>query len=315
MVPATDRLNSGLSEIRNVILGAQILFGFQYEVLFQPGFERLPGWARTGELTAFLLLALTLALLIAPTPFHRISEAGEATGAICRLIDRVLKAALACFGLAMGVNVALATRGSFGDAASVCTGVAAALAAFAMWFALEFKMRPPRDPVQSRDRDPGDDQSLPLKEKISQILTESRIVLPGVQALLGFQFAAHFTDAFDKLEPTSRAAHEAGLLLLLTAMVLLMAPAPFHRIAERAEPTPRMEHVGARLVLWALVPLGLAIACDLYVAVQKVSGSGAAAAGAAGAVIAAAILLWLALPLAGRLARTRRRGGAVADRG
>jgi len=38
-----------------------------------------------------------------------------------------------------------------------------------------------------------------LKTKIEQLLTEARVIIPGGQALLGFQFVATLTKAFDNL--------------------------------------------------------------------------------------------------------------------
>ena len=39
----------------------------------------------------------------------------------------------------------------------------------------------------------------PLSTKVDQLLTEARIIIPGAQALLGFQFAVTLTRAFEQL--------------------------------------------------------------------------------------------------------------------
>ena len=49
-----------------------------------------------------------------------------------------------------------------------------------------------------------------LSTRIKQVLTEARVVLPGAQALLGFQFIAVLTDSFARL-PKSVAVHPPGL--------------------------------------------------------------------------------------------------------
>jgi hypothetical protein len=41
----------------------------------------------------------------------------------------------------------------------------------------------------------------PLGTKIEQVLTEARIIIPGAQALFGFQFVAMLTTGFDRLPP------------------------------------------------------------------------------------------------------------------
>jgi Family of unknown function (DUF6328) len=71
----------------------------------------------------------------------------------------------------------------------------------------------------------------PLQVKIEQLLTEARVVLPGAQALFGFQLAIVLTRAFEQLPKTSMVVHAASLFLVALAIVMLMALAPYHRIA------------------------------------------------------------------------------------
>ncbi len=52
----------------------------------------------------------------------------------------------------------------------------------------------------------------PLHARIEQMLTEARVILPGAQALLGFQLAIVLTDAFESMPALSRALHGAALL-------------------------------------------------------------------------------------------------------
>ena len=58
------------------------------------------------------------------------------------------------------------------------------------------------------------------------MLIEARVVLPGVQALLGFQFVVVLTDSFERLPPFSQYVHLASLGLMALAMILLMTPPP-----------------------------------------------------------------------------------------
>jgi hypothetical protein len=61
------------------------------------------------------------------------------------------------------------------------------------------------------------------------MLTEARVILPGVQALLGFQFVVMLTKSFEQLSPAVRMAHLVGLVSLVLAIVLLIAPAVRYR--------------------------------------------------------------------------------------
>jgi len=69
-----------------------------------------------------------------------------------------------------------------------------------------------------------------LHEKIDQMLTEARVILPGAQALLGFQLAIVLTEAFAKLPPEIKLTHGAALVLVAVSIILLMTPAAYHRI-------------------------------------------------------------------------------------
>ena len=79
MASTKDKVQEALSEVRTLALGAQILLGFQYQALFRPRFDELPAYARSLGAVAFGLLVAALALLIAPSAFHRLCEQGEAT--------------------------------------------------------------------------------------------------------------------------------------------------------------------------------------------------------------------------------------------
>lgn len=299
MADITERVKMGFSEIRTLVLGAQILLGFQYEALFQPRFERLAGHAQVIEGCAYLLLFAAVVLLLAPVGFHRLAERGDATAAQCRVVSAMSSAALAAFAAAMALNVALVIEPVFGRASATALGAGALALALFLWFGLELmRRRPPLETKMS-------DKKSPLDQRISQMMTEARIVLPGVQALLGFQFAAYLTEAFDKLPPASKLAHTASLLFLLVAMILLMTPAPFHRLAERGEMTPRLDRVGVAFVLSALIPLALGLGGDAFVVLAKVSGRAPVAGAIALSSVIAALLVWFGWPLAMRTNRDR----------
>jgi hypothetical protein len=72
-----------------------------------------------------------------------------------------------------------------------------------------------------------------------------------------------------------------ALGLTTLTMLLLLVPAAYHRIAEHGEITERFHVVASRFVVAALVPLALALSCDLYVVTHKVLKSDALAVGAA----------------------------------
>jgi Family of unknown function (DUF6328) len=62
-----------------LILGAQVLFGFQLHVVFQEGFARLNPATRLIDSVAQGLMAIAIGLLIAPSMHHLIAEKGQDT--------------------------------------------------------------------------------------------------------------------------------------------------------------------------------------------------------------------------------------------
>src|SRR5690349_17486588 len=71
------RLKLALDESRLLILGAQVLFGFQFNGIFQELFEELSTLSRGLACSGLVLMTLTLGLLVAPSMHHRIVERGQ----------------------------------------------------------------------------------------------------------------------------------------------------------------------------------------------------------------------------------------------
>jgi hypothetical protein len=139
-----------------------------------------------------------------------------------------------------------------------------------------------------------------LEEKIQTLLTESRVILPGAQALLGFQLAAMLTDKFETLAEYLRLIHLGSLLLIAVAIILLIAPAAYHRLAADGEPREDVDAFGAKAVLGALVPLALGLCADFYIVVAMQSGSNRWALLLALTALAGFLLLWGVFPVAAR---------------
>ncbi|MGH6993998.1 MAG: DUF6328 family protein, partial [Caulobacteraceae bacterium] len=175
---AGERVKLGLSEIRILILGAEILLGFQYEAVFQHGFSLLAFPLRAIEAAGLLILVLVVVLMIAPGPFHRISEGGAGTERQNRFTDAMMVLSLAPFALAIGLDIVVAVSSVLGLAAAALLGASLFLLSLVVWFGIALMSRTPPLP-------PGPDEAVPLSERISELMTEARIVLPGVQALLG----------------------------------------------------------------------------------------------------------------------------------
>jgi hypothetical protein len=102
--------------------------------------------------------------------------------------------------------------------------------------------------------------------RTNQILQEIRIVLPGTQALLGFQFIAFFNPSFKSLSPHLQTYHLINLLLVTCSTVLLIAPVAYQEILENGHNTERFLRFTSRVLTLAMLLLLLGLAGDVFVA-------------------------------------------------
>ena len=129
------------------------------------------------------------------------------------------------------------------------------------------------------------------------MLTEARVILPGAQAIFGFQLSVVLTQAFEKLPDLSRIAHALSIGFVALAVVLLMAPAAYHRLVYAGEDNEEMHRTGSLLVTLATVPLAIGLAGDLYVVIAKIAESSLIGIAAAVAALLLLLGLWYGFPL------------------
>lgn len=272
-----------------LILGAQVLLGFQYRAVFESGFDKLPVSSQYLKLCGLCLMLLAVGMIMSPGAFHRIVEEGEGTERVHRYTSNIMGLSLMPFALGFSLDLYVATERVLGRAAAVVAGSGLGLMALFFWYGLEAIRRREREPkimekeMESKreEQDDGEDGTK-LKDKIEHALTEMRVVLPGAQALLGFQFASMLVEGFDKLPASSKYVHLASLMLMAISVVLLMTPAAYHRIVERGHETEHFHSFTSRMLIAAMLPLALGMCGDLFVVVRKITHSSTAAiAGAA----------------------------------
>src|SRR3981081_2028843 len=73
----SKKVKTALDETRMLILGAQILLGFEVRAAFSDGFDKLPPHSRHLGAFALMLMVPAVALMIMPGPYHRIVEGGQ----------------------------------------------------------------------------------------------------------------------------------------------------------------------------------------------------------------------------------------------
>jgi hypothetical protein len=108
-------------------------------------------------------------------------------------------------------------------------------------------------------------EELKLKDIIKNVLEEARMVLPGIQALFGFQLIAVFNARFDHIPAIDKTFHLIAIVLTITAIGLLMAPAAYHRHAERNSVSQHFVNYASGLLCFGMAPLMVSICLDTYV--------------------------------------------------
>jgi hypothetical protein len=277
------------------MLGVQVLFGFQFQGLFQDKFDALPPAGPMVDAAGLGLMILALGLMIAVPCQHRMVEGGETTPRIYATALWYAQLALLPLAGGIGCDVFVATSGPFGPAAGAVLCIATFAVALLGWYALGFGLR--RRWSAQLQGVPMQQEKTPLHTKIEQMLTEARVILPGAQALLGFQFVVMLTRAFDKLPFAAQAVHLAALTCLTLTIILLICPAAIHRIAFGGADDPRLHSAGSLLITIALLPLAVGISCDLWVALSILFGESLVALAGAVAAFALLMVLWFLLPL------------------
>src|SRR6187200_137548 len=93
-------------------------------------------------------------------------------------------------------------------------------------------------------------EQLSLDSAARHILEECRMVLPGIQALFGFQLIAVFNDGFaEKLSSSQQMLHLAAIVFVAIAVALVMTPAALHRQTQPEEVSERFVWVASKLLL------------------------------------------------------------------
>jgi hypothetical protein len=277
MASLQDKIKVALDESRMLILGSQVLLGFQYRAVMEPGFAKLSLGSQYLKLFALVLMLIVMALLMAPGSYHRIVADGDDREDVHDFATAVMDQALLPFSVALGIELYVAAGRLLGRASSIAVGLGGMLAALFFWYGLELiseRRRKTRGKQAMKSKDEEEDEGpTPLRVKIDQVLTEIRVVLPGAQALLGFQFAAMLIDGFDKLPLSSKYVHLIALGLLALSIIFMMAPAAYHRIVEDGEDTEDIQLFAGRMLLSAMVLLALGVSGDLFVVVRKITDS------------------------------------------
>jgi len=135
-------------------------------------------------------------------------------------------------------------------------------------------------------------------EKIAQeAIDEGRVVLPGIQALFGFQLIAVFNERFRQLSEGEQLIHFTAIMLVAIAIALIMTPAAYHRLAEQATVSIFFVRLASWLIAAAMVPLMIGLTLEVYLLGRLILGSVRTSLAAAAFLFAIFSTLWFVFPL------------------
>jgi len=272
-----DKIENALNEGRILILGSQVLLGFQYRAIFEPGFKELPLETRYLKAGGLGFMLIAFGLLVSIGAYHQILEEGNNSERLHRYAIEIIEMALLPFAMGFGIDFYIIGEKLAGRPLGIGLGLAVALTALFFWYGLEAIARAKKGSKETRGRLPmakkNEPEKTELKDKIKHVLTEARMVLPGAQTLLGFQFVIFLMESFDQIPDSSKYLHLASLGCTAVSIILLMTPAAYHRMVEEGENTEHFHRFASRMVVAAMVPLALGLSGDFFVVIRQVTDS------------------------------------------
>jgi hypothetical protein len=301
MTSLKDKIQNALDENRMLVLGAEVLIGFEFTAFFQDGFKSLSGRSQILNLVGLALMLFALVLLLSPGVFHQLVERGQDTLDVHRFTTTVIEVALLPFALGLGTTVYITAEHIDGVTTGIIFGLAATFIAGLLWYGPRFLPRVSRTARSEgnsvkRGRESQKHGETSIHDKIRQVLTEARVIIPGNQALMGFQFAVILQKGFNDLPMWAKWLHLSSLSLISLSTVLLLTPAAYHRIVEQGEETQAFFRVASALVLSSLPPLALGLCLDFFIVIYRLSGSLTMALVAAAVLLILSFGMWFGYP-------------------
>ena len=138
-----------LQELRVALPGVQVLFAFLLTVPFQQRFGDVTTFQRDVYVFTLLASALTTALLIAPTAYHRLNFRRGDKAHIVQVSSMLMIAGLVALSLAMSGAVLLVMDWLLDGAIVAITFGAVTLGFALLWFAVPLRRRTHRRAVSS----------------------------------------------------------------------------------------------------------------------------------------------------------------------
>lgn len=140
-------------------------------------------------------------------------------------------------------------------------------------------------------------EKIELSKAATLLLEECRMVLPGIQALFGFQLIVVFNPAFhEKLSGAERDLHLTAISLIIIAIAMVMAPAAYHRQIDPHYVSETFVYIATRLLLYSMFPLMIALGLEFFLVTRVVTGRLSLGIVFAAVLVSIFSTLWFVLP-------------------
>ncbi|MBP6352181.1 MAG: hypothetical protein KA392_21680 [Candidatus Obscuribacter sp.] len=100
---------------------------------------------------------------------------------------------------------------------------------------------------------------------VEHIMQEARMVLPGVQALFGFQLVCVFSQGFAQIPRIDQYIHVLAIFLSINAFCFLLTPTAIDRQCDPEWLAHDFAMMASRFTLLGMLPLMLSTVLDAYV--------------------------------------------------
>ena len=136
-----------------------------------------------------------------------------------------------------------------------------------------------------------------LEKTLTHLLEEGRMLLPGIQALFGFQLVAVFNNAFlEHLTSMERLRHVVAVGLIALCMALVLAPVAFHRQVEPHGISESLVTYSTWMMTATQAILMVALCLDFYVVSRLAIGNQTACIWISAALFVFFATLWFLVP-------------------
>jgi hypothetical protein len=132
-------------------------------------------------------------------------------------------------------------------------------------------------------------------DDLVELLSETRIILPGTEVFLAFLMTLPFTMRFGTLDDRQRLVYLATFFATLLALACFVAPAAYHRIARPIRNKERFKVFATTLLVIGLAPASVAFVLVAFLVSSVVFP--AAAVPAASVMAGLIVVLWWAFPI------------------